>query len=83
MLSSLVNVVLTFEKTKERTKLIFWCVLLFYLGTRSINKMLYLLENFICTSIRKNYFRRVMTMWRLGSSPSEWVSTSSLGWSAE
>ena len=34
-------------------------------------------------TVRRNYFRRVMTMWRLGSSPSEWVSTSSLGWSAE
>ena len=36
-----------------------------------------------CRTVRRNYFRRVMTMWRLGSSPSEWVSTSSLGWSAE
>ena len=36
-----------------------------------------------CRTVRKNYFRRVMTMWRFGSSPSEWVSTSSLGWSAE
>ena len=36
-----------------------------------------------CRTVRRNYFRRVMTMWRFGSSPSEWVSTSSLGWSAE